>query len=250
MSLKFLFGMGKQKAKDASKSLNEMVVKWDPEAASEVQIEEMNNRFVALSEKVEKARQEWQQEQREADEIKANYEKKKKAALILQEDLANLEGDQKTQTESALEELVSELEELKPDVVVEVQEAEEAKQWLEDLEGDLKLFADKMKVARKNLSQATKKMEKAQRKEEKAKERAKEAEERAGIRKEADAFDSVLGVMNENVAKAEASAAAADKRSKLLGKSKVEDNDLVANALSRASGNTEKKSAADRLASL
>ena len=250
MGLGFLFGMGKQKAKDAGKALNEAVVKWDPEAASEVQIQEMNDRFISLSEKVETARTEWRKEQHEADVISANYDKKKKAALILQGDLATLEGDAKTQTDSALSGLITELEELKPDVEVEVQEAVEAKQWLDDLEGDLKTFADKMTTARKQLAKAAKGMEKAARKEDKANERAKDAEERAGIRKETDAFDNVLNVMNANVDKAEAKASAADSRAKLLSKTDSADNSLVAAALARASGTDEKKSSADRLGAL
>lgn len=243
-------GVGKQKLRDASEELSRAIVSWDPEAASEAQLEEMDEKFRQLSLKVEKARQDYQKENTEAVEIQKSYDRKKKAALLLQEDLTKLEGDAKLQTESALVELVSELEELKPEVEQEQREAEEAKQWLEELEGDLRIFADKLKTARKKLNSAIKNMDRANRQKEKAEEKARQASERAGIRKQADAFDNVLGVMDNVVSKAQAEAQAADNRSKLLSKTKVEDNSVVADALSRVNGDAPKKSVGDRLASL
>lgn len=248
---KFLFGMGKQKTKELGDSVTAAIVSWDPMAASEVQIEEMQSRFVTLSEKVEVARQDWQREQHEADVMQANFDKKKKAATLLQGDLTDTAETNRAAIEASLDRLLDDLEEMKPDLETEIEEAVEAKKWLDTLEGDLTLLAEKLKTARKNLTKAAKNMEKAQHREEQAQERAREAEERAGIRKTTDALDNVLNVMNDNVKKAEAKAAAADKRSRLLETKSLEGDALVASALSRASGvSTEKRSAADRLASL
>jgi len=98
---------------------------------------------------------------------------------------------------------------------------------------------------------AQKGMERAQRDKERALEQSAQAEERAGIRKQTDAMDSVLNIMTENAKKAESEAAAAKSRAKLLSKTSVEDNSLVAAAIAKAEGkSTEKKSVADRLADL
>lgn len=248
--MKFMFGMGKQKTQEMGDSVKSAIVSWDPLAASEVQIEEMQKRFEALSVKVETARQDWQKEQKEYDVIQENYEKKKKAAQILQGDMADANEATKKKLENALTALVDELEELKPDVEQEKLEAVEAKQWLQTLESDLTMFADKLKTARKNLTKAVKSMEKAEHREERAVARAQEAAERAGIRTQTDAIDDVLNIMNKNVDKANAKADAADKRSKLLTPTSATDNSLVADALARANGTAEKKSVGDRLANL
>jgi len=248
--MKFLTGMGKQKTKEMGKSISGAIVSWDPMAASEVQITEMQERFESLSLKVEKARGDWKKEDAEAVAIQANYDKKKKAAQLLQGDLTTLEGDAKVQTEEALNALVDELEELKPDVEIEVQEAVEAKAWFDEIEKDLVMFADKLKMARKNLDKAIKGKEKAGLRTEKALDKAKEAEERNGIRSQTDALDDVLGILNDQTAQEEAKAAAANSRTKLLDKDPLKDNDLVAAALKRASGDDKPKSTGDRLASL
>jgi len=249
---KIFTGVSKQKVKQAGEGMARAIVEWDPAAASEAQIEMMSEKFEELSLKVEKARQEHKVEQKEADEAVANYDLRKKAALSLQADLQKAEGDAKVQLEAALTELITDLEDLKPEVETEKTEAVDALAWLNDLEKDLKIFSDKMKTARKDTNKASKNMERAKRQQGKAEEKAAQANERAGISKQADAFDSVLSVMNDNAARAQAAADAATNRASLMSKTSATDNDLVAKAMAKASGQAaeNKKTTADRLSSL
>lgn len=251
MFFKFFSKMAKQSVKQAGASLTQAIVSFDPESASEAQIEIMNDKFKELALKVAKARQDYEKEKNEADDARESFDKKKRTALILQEDIKTLEGEEKQKTEEAFERIVEDLEEFKPEMEREIKEADDAKAWLDDLEKDLKAFSNKLKQARKKIEQAAKTMERAQRTKEKALDRAKQAEERAGISNTINAFDDVLGVMEKNAKKAELEAVAANKRSDLLHTPKLEENDVIAQAMKRAEGkNTTEKSLSDRFNSL
>lgn len=249
--MKFMFGMGKQKTKEMGDNVKSAIVSWDPLAASEVQIEEMQKRFEDLSIKEQTARQDYEKEKKEYEVIQANYDKKKKAAQILQGDLAAATDEAtKKKIEKSLTVLVDELTEMKPDVEQEKMEAKEAKEWLDTLTNDLTLFADKLKTARKNLNKAIKNVEKAEHRADREAQKAREAEQLAGIRNQTDQLDSVLGILNKNADVANAKADAATKRTKLLTPVTSNDDKLVADALQRAEGGPKTESLADRLANL
>ncbi|WP_027184378.1 hypothetical protein [Desulfovibrio inopinatus] len=247
----FVKNFGKQKAQDAGKSIVQSLASWDPEAASAAEIESMEERLNSLTQKVAEARQSYQKEKKEADEIEALYNQRLKAAEILQEKLTADPGN--SQIETAMEQVVATLEEMQPDIEREIQEAEEAKAFMQELEDVAKIAADKLKTARKTLDAAKRDMERAKIREGQAKEQSERAAELAGLRKQSDDLGSALDAMRREADKANAQADAARTKAKLLAPTKQETvgNDALAEAMKEAAGEPAKPTAiSDRLAAL
>ncbi len=246
----FVKNFSKQKAQDAGKSIVQSLASWDPEAASAAEIESMEEKLNTLTQKVAEARQSYLKEKKEADEIEALYNQRLKAAEILQEKLAAAPGN--SQIETALEQVVATLEEMQPEIEREIQEADEAKAFMQELEELAKLSADKLKTARKSLDSAKRDMERAKIREHQAKEQSERAADLAGLRKQSDDLGSALDAMRREADSANAKADAARTKAKLLAPTKQEaDNDVLAEAMKEAAGEpTQPTAISDRLAAL
>jgi len=249
MFAKFLKNYGLNKLKDGVQSLNDAIVAFDPEGATEAEITSMEENFDEINKEFSSAKQVWEREQAEADAILKLRDQRMAAA----EHIANqLEGDsENVQLNEALEQLVAALEEMSEDVDREVEEAKDAKEVMDELELTVKMYADKLKTARSDMKKALNAMEKAKRQEERATEKADRAARAAGLRTQASGLSSALESMNRQAADAQANADAAKRKAELLGATKVEENDAVAAAMAAVSGEAPKAtSAKDRLAAL
>lgn len=246
---KFLKNYGKNAFRELATNLNDAIVRFDPEGASEAEIQTMEENFDEVNREFSKAKQEWQQEQREADEIVALRDKRMAAA----EHIANqLESDpENAQMNDALNQLVESLENMQDDIDREVEEAQDAKEVMEELDATVKLYAEKLKTARTDMKRAMSAMEKAKRQEERAEAKADRAARLAGLKKDTSSLGSALSSMNKQAEEAKARADAASRKADLLGPSSVEENSAVAEAMAAVSGEvTPKASARDRLAAL
>jgi chromosome segregation ATPase len=165
---------------------------------------------------------------------------------------AQLEADpDNAQLNEALNQLVTALEDMQDDIELEVEEADDAKEMMDELEATVKMYADKLKSARTDMRRAANAMEKAKLKEERANQKADRAAVNAGLKDSVGGLSSALESMNRQAAEATASADAAIRKAELLGDSKVEENDAVAAAMAAVSGEAPKPtSARDRLAAL
>ncbi len=239
----------KKKTEQAGQSIVQMLAGWDPETASQAELEQMENRLDKLVQQVAESRQIYRKEQEEADAINKLYEQRLKAAEILQTKQAENPDDSKVA--DALNELVAGLEEMMPEIDREVEEAREAKEFMEELEEVAKLSADKLKNAKKVLSKAMKDMARANVREERSKEREEQAAKLAGLRSETDQLGSALSAMKKNADDANARAEASNMKSKLISPSNSEkNNDLIASAMKEAGGAPKTANVADRLAAL
>lgn len=240
----------KKKTEKVGQSIVQILASWDPESASSAELEQMEARLDKLVQQVAEARQVYKKEQEEADTINKLYEQRLKAAEILQQK-QDANPDNK-EIGSALTGLVTDLEEMLPEIQREEEEAKEAKQFMEELEEVAKLSADKLKNAKKELKKATQDMARAEVREERAKDREEQAAKLAGLRNETDQLGSALSAMKKNAEKSNAKAEAATMKARLLGAEKKDSsNDLIKEAMQAAeSGDKKAESVTDRLAAL
>ena len=249
MFSKFLKHYGKGKIQQGIASLNDAIVSFDPEGATEAAIQEMEENFDNINKEFSKAKQEWAREQGEADEIVKLQSQRMAAAEHLS---GQLEADpDNAQLNDALNQLLDALEEMSDDIDREVEEAVDAKEVMDELDATVKMYADKLKSARSDMKKAANTMEKAKRQEERAKEQADRAAQAAGLKSSVGGLSSALESMNRQAQDAQANADAAKRKASLLSKTEVEENDAVAAAMAAVSGEAPKAtSAKDRLAAL
>jgi len=242
---------GKGKITQAVRGLNDAIVAFDPEGATEAAIDEMQESFDKINIEFSKAKQEWTREDAEASAIVTLYDKRVAAAEHISGQLETAKGGTKTQLSTALDQLLSQLESMTPDVDREKEEAVDAKEIMDELDETVKMYADKLKTARTQMRSAARNMEKAKRSEERAEMRADRAAVSAGLKANVGGLSSALESMNRQASDAQAKADAADRKAKLLGPTKLEDNDTIAAAMAAVSGDTPAPtSAKDRLAAL
>jgi len=245
----FLKNYGKTKLMDGVQSLNDAIVSWDPEGATDAAIAEMEERFDEINKQYSQAMTVWKKEDAEAQAIVEVRDQRMAAA----ENLAGqLEADPtNSQIEIGLTGLLTALEDMREDIDLEVEEAEDAKELMDELKATVELYADKLKSARRDMRKASNAMAKAQAKETRATEKADRAAQMAGLKKTGGGLSSALESMNRQAQDATDNADAATRKAELLGTSKVEDNDVVAQAMAQAKGEAPAAtSIADRMAAL
>ena len=244
----FLKNYGKNAINEAVNGLNSAIVNFDPEGASEAEIMAIEEQFDQVNREYSKAKTEWQNEQKEADAIVALRDQRLQAAGILEQQA----NDGNEQAAEGLLQLIDSIESMQDDIEREVEEAQDAKEVMDELDATVKLYAEKLKTARSDMKKAMSAMKKAQKQQERAEERAERAARLAGIKKGASTLGSALETMNAKVAKAQEEADAANRKAEYLGKSGAEQNDAVAAAMAAASGEAPKATAtvAERLAAL
>ncbi len=240
---------GKKKLLDGVNALNDAIVSFDPEGATEAAISEMEENFDSINVEFSKSKSIYEKEQREADEIIKVRDQRLAAAEHIS---GQLEGDaDNAQLNSALDQLLTSLEEMVDDIEMEVEEAADAKEIMEELDITVKMYADKLKSARNDMRKASNAMTKAKLKEERAEVKSARAAQQAGLRSTAGGISSALESMNKQAEEATANADAATRKAELLGGSKVEENDAVKAAMAAVSGEAPAPtSTKDRLAAL
>jgi len=249
MFSKFLKNYGKGKFVQGVAALNDAIVSFDPEGATEAAIAEMEENFDSINKEFSKAKQEWAREQKEADVIVELRDKRMAAAEHIS---GQLEGNEdNVQLNEALDQLLTALEEMSDDIDREVEEAQDAKEVMDELDATVKMYADKLKSARSDMKKAANAMSKAKRQEERAEEKASRVAEMAGIKSSVGGLSSALESMNRQAQEAQAGADAAKRKADLLSTTSVDENAAVAAAMSAVSNEAPKAtSAKDRLAAL
>jgi chromosome segregation ATPase len=246
----FLKHFGKGKIEGAASSLQDAIVGWDPEGATEAAISQMEENFDNINREFSKVKQDWHKEQLEADTIVALYNQRLAAAEHLQcQVTAGGSGSKKA--EAGLVTLLGSLEEMQADVEIEKSEAVDAKSLMNELQQTVDMYAEKLKNSRRDIKKASNTMARAKRQEERAEATAQRAAEAAGISKSANGLGSALESMQRQANEASANADAANRKAQLLGPTVAEDNDAVKAAMAAVSGESAgPTSIADRLAAL
>ncbi len=240
----------KKKTEKTGHSIVQLLAGWDPESASQADLELMENRLDKLVQQVAEARVIYRKEQHEVDAINELYSQRLKAAEILQAKQDKTPGDAKLT--DALTKMVSELEEMLPEIEREEEEAKEAKIFMEELEDVAKVSAEKLKNAKSELKKAMQDMKRAEVREERSKDREAQAVKLAGLRDETDQLGSALSAMKKTAEESNARADAANMKAKLVSPSQLEkSNELIASAMKEAKdGDTKSKTIAERMKAL
>lgn len=253
--LSFFNEFGKVKFQQAGQSITQAIVAWDPETATQAEIEEMIGQLDKITQEAGQALTMYQREQKEADAIHASYDRYMQAAQLLnsQTQQANQAGNtSKAQSlEQSLNKLLNDMERMKPEVEREVREAEDAKQYYEEVRGLAETSAEKLKQARSQLEQARRDMKRAEVDKQRAADRAARSERLAGLRQDTSSMGIALQAMNKQAEEARAQAQASDLKAKLLAPSGQKHDENIQAALKIVAGPSqlqlEPPSASDRL---
>ncbi len=254
--LGFLRSFGIEKLGKVGETITQKIVSWDPETASQAEIEEMIRELDKITSEAGKARAVYDLEQAEALAAQKNYDKFLAAAELLQKRLEESQaaGDQAKAQElsNSLNRLLENLEELKPEVEREVQEVEEANAYFVELKELAQVTADKVKTAKDTLEKGRRDMQRAELERQRAQARADKAQTTAGLKNQASNLGVALAAMNRQAEEAKAAAASSDMKAKLLTVEPKGQDDNIKAALAEVAGEPETKnlSLSDRLASL
>lgn len=236
----FLSSFGKEQLGQVGQSLMQKIVSWDPETATQAEIEEMIKDLDKITKEVGKAKTEYDKENAEALAIQKNYDRFVAAAEILDKQLqeAAVAGNSAKERElgSSLEKLLKELETMQPEVEREAKEAEDARVFYEELHAMATQTADKVKTARDQLTAAKRDMQKAEMQQKMAAERAKRAEHLSGLRKDTGSLGVALEAMNRQAIEARSKAEASTLKAKLLHTEAAPKDNNIEAALRLASG--------------
>ena len=230
----------------------EALVRWDPQSASEAELRTMEQNLDALGQQVAQARQKFDREKREADQINALYHQRLAAAESLQKQMDGAaDGAQKDALSKSLETLVKMIEDMTTDVKRETQDADDAHDFLQTLEQTYNQAGQKLKGARSELDRAQRDMQRASQQRQSAAQQADAARQAAGLATSTSSLTVALKAMRDAADKDMASADAARNKAKLLAPSQPEKEDPnIAAALAAASGKPTGLSVTDRLAAL
>ena len=245
----FFSSYGKTKAEDLRNSIVGVLANWDPEGASEAEIDEMNDKLVQVSEQCAKAKNAMVKEKNEADAIVKLYNQRVDAANLLKSQVdAETDTTAKASKEKSLNTLLDTLEKMAPDVEREKQEAVDAEDFFKYLEGITISAAEKLKTARSEYNDAIRSMAKAKITEQMANDKEQASRIASGLEK--NDFGTAMGAIKKITEDANARAEAAKNRADLLKPVSVEEDANVKAALEAVSGKATPTNVGDRLAAL
>jgi len=242
----FLRSFGNEKLSQTGELLTQAIVSWDPETASEAEIQEMIRELDKVTVEAGKAKAAFENERTESEAAIKNYDRHLAAAELLQKQYeeAQSSGDQTkaAELEKSLNKLLQKLEELQPEVEREKTEAQEAEVYYAEIKELAELTAQKVKTARTQLERAQRDMKMAEIERKRAAERALRSEQLAGLKKQSSSLGVALAAMNKKADDARAAASASDMKAKLLTPEKGSQDHHIEEALKAVSG---EKSAAN-----
>jgi len=251
MGFSNLFGIFKKNVANAGEAFEDAIINFDPDTASEVDIDKMQHALDELLREVATQDIEYIREQKEADEIVVLYNKRIEAIEHVQTQLDNPEIDEgrKQALESALDKGLCSLEEMEPDVEREKQEAVDAKELLDDLSQQAKDLSILMKDYRKQVTAAKTAVKKNEAEAERSKRQADKAAVASGIKQKTQKFGKAVEAMNKKAEESKVTASAAKMKEKLLKPVETADDAIMKEAMNAVSGKST-GSARDRLSRL
>lgn len=251
--ISFIRNLVEVKADRAVQGAVEALVRWDPKAATEAELQTMEQQLDALGRQVAEARQSYNREQQEAQTVTQLSQQRMAAAEQLQARMATeADPSQKAAIERSLGTMVGMLEQMRPDIEQETQDADDAGGFLQTLEGTYTQAGQKLKSARDALNRAQRDMNRAEQQRDVAERLAEGARQAAGLTNATSGLSIALKAMQDNAARSLATAEAANAKAKLLQPTRPEQEDPnIAAAMAAASGiSATPVSLSDRLAAI
>ena len=233
-------------------NMMDLLAAFDPEGASEAQIAQMDDMLTEITKQKIRAEVDFKREKKEVDIINENYTKRVAAAERIKDKMDNeLDSSRKADYAEALEELMTEIEKMVPELDREAQEAKDAEAYFHELEIAVKNASEKLKNARKTLLDARKRVERAEQRVARESEKEEQAKILAGIQKNVNTGSAALDAMTRRAEALEEKAAVSREKSALLQPATTK-NSIIEDELKNVSVNSEttKESFEDRLARL
>jgi chromosome segregation ATPase len=248
MNFSFFRSYASTKVQDAAKSAVDALVAFDPEGATQAQIDLMEKSLDELGVKLSAVQRQYDDAQGHLDSATKLNATRLTAAETLQGQIAA--GD--TSKQQSLDTLLSIIEQAQPELDALKKDAADVKNYLAELQTAYSTAAEKLKAARRQLDQAHRDMERANLAADRAKDRAETAAIAAGVRSGGDTLNVAMEAMQRKTRAATDAAAAANLKATTLAPQDHEKEDPnIAAALAAAAGApAAPQSTADRLAAL
>ena len=221
--LSFWKNYGEGKLVEAGDAILTGMVKLDPEGTSKAEIAAEREKFEKFALEVEDYRVTYNREAAEAEAARNAYNKKMDQIRAL-EAAAEQDPSKADRLSLAAGKLKEEAAELLASAKTEIEEAELAKQDLDEVEAIQEEMAETIKMLESNLKKAQAEMERAQRAEDRAQKRAAHQERLSGIRSGSSSLGVASKVMQEQAEKSRQAANAANRRAELLGDAREKED--------------------------
>jgi hypothetical protein len=224
-------------------SAAQALASFDPETATEVDRDNLTAKLREIATKLAEARRKHNVEKHEADTLAAQIAQDEKAAVVL---LAKF--DSGAIDEATLTEFANNLEDMKARLPGEQQDAADAQELVDTLQGILGTIEQKLADFNTNAKKALRAIEQAKAEQERQSLRLQSQEELRSLKSGLGSSSSALGALNQKAEKlriaADASAIEAD-----IGQKPLDRQNAIEDARRIAAGGAEatSESAADRL---
>lgn len=251
--MSFMKFFAKNKMQSALKSVEDAMISFDPEAASEAQVEMIAKALDEASLECSKAQAEYDKEKAEAVQARQTYDQRIAAIKVLKGQMEGAGEEEAAAIKKDIIQLLDTVEASKVELEREEAEAKDAEQWLNECRTIVEEKATQLKTIRQALTEAKRNKDRAELTAEREKDREERKKRLAGISTSSNDLTKVLDTYNKKAAEAQAEANAAKMRSELLTpEQKAEESERVKAALAAAAGKPEptSKSIEDRLAAL
>lgn len=226
----YFFDVGKKLFGNARDGLKEVVAQWDPEFATEVEIEQMEAAFDKINAEVTRAKNEMAREVREYNEKKFAYDQILASAKILQ--------DQGSAEKAMVQ--ANRAEEMLPDLEKEKAEAEEATEYFVVMQKELNEFAKKIAEGKQVIESKRRQAEMAKLKAAREERKVENARVLAGLKERTSGMASLAQIYDKEREQAEQRADASKRKAEVFtsvapSAQKEEDPEIAA-AMAKAKG--------------
>lgn len=229
------------------------LVKLDTDSAIEAEVRRLEEELDKTTNNYVVAKREYDREQKEADVANSNYNRMLAAAEDLDGQAQAAEAAGKPEAaniRASLDKLVTKLEELRPEVDREIEEAKQAKAYMEQLEQYLTTLKNELQNYKGEVEKAKRGMQSAELQAKMAQTLEEQAMKIAGLQQRSSNLKIVLNKINQQTEESMDRAAKAKIKTEMFTTKKEEEDPLVAAAMAKASGIQKPTSTSDRLAAL
>jgi hypothetical protein len=226
----YFFDVGKKLFQNTRNGMKEIVAQWDPEFATELEIEQMEKEFDKINAEVTRAKREMEREVLEYREKRFAYEQILASAKILQE-----QGI----TEKAMVQ-IDRAEAMVPDLEREKAEAEEATEYFVAMQKELNDFARKIAEGKQTIENKRRQAEMAKLKAVREERKVENARVLAGLEERTSGMASLAQIYDKQREQAEQKADANKRKAEVFTSvapsSEKEEDPEIAAAMAVAKG--------------
>jgi chromosome segregation ATPase len=229
------------------------LVKLDTDSAIQAEVRRLEQELDKATTDYVQGKRGYDREQKEADLANSNYNRMLAAAEDLdgQAKAAEAAGKPEAATiRASLDKLVTRLEELRPEVEREIEEAKQAKAYMEQLEQFLVTLKKELQNYKGEVEKAKRGMQSAELQAKMAQKLEEQTMKLAGLQQRSSNLKIVLNKINQQTEESTDRAAKAKIKAEMFTTKKEEEDPLVAAALAKASGVQKPTGTSDRLAAL